>query len=130
MSEALATNLAARKQARLDSGIIGFNPDTEFQMGFEAGAASTPVPIPLTVVADYDELWAQVTLADEAGRFVSIRDAGHRFWIIGGDEHGDHWATSFPEEDDILTLPCDVALAPIRFPAALFSAPAPDGDAQ
>jgi hypothetical protein len=71
---------------------------------------------------DLEALWVFVTLRAEAGYETAVQDANARFWIIGGDEHGDHWATSFAHEDDAAPVPCSLESAPIEFPVIVFMA--------
>jgi len=130
MTEAFDAALAARQTARLESGVNGVNPNTEFRLGWEAAEAAAAH----VIVATLAELWTRISESDEAGQELSLRDAGHRYWIIGGDEHGDHWATSFPQEGDTHALPCTVPYAAIVFPAtvfptAIFPTP-PEGEAE
>ena len=81
-----------------------------------------PAVVPSSVMAtNLEELAEHVSSAGEDGLGLSLRDASDRFWIVDADEHGDPWATSFPREDDTLTLPCAFGNAPISFPVIVFT---------
>ena len=76
------------------------------------------------VVATADELWEVYPEALASAFGMPIADAFGRLWIIGDDEDGYQWATSFlAEGDEFESLPVAFDNAPIQYPVTILKVP-------
>jgi hypothetical protein len=92
-----------------------------FSAGWEA-AKEDSRPIPITSA---DELWETYAESLGAAFGMAFADATGRLWIIGDDEDGYQWATSFLSEgDEFERLPVLFGLAPIVYPVSILPVPA------
>jgi hypothetical protein len=92
-----------------------------FSAGWEAAKEdSKPLVIP-----DARELWEAYEDASTNSYGMAVVDASGRLWIIGDDEDGYQWATSFAFEDDTVTLPAQFDVAPLAWPLTILPIPSP-----
>ena len=100
-----------------------FTPAAEDEDFLSSLVDAVQVAMKLPTAEDQGELEGYFGAFDDVGEMIPIRDANHRHWSIGGDEHGDRWALSFGQEEDSFSGAIQFDLAPISYPVTLLWEP-------